>query len=546
MHVMPGMQQLTKPRRQRTIQKTETEDDRELSEKSEVESEKSDVVLSTQSIQRQEQQEISASSISQQNQAQKYQSQSQIQSSILRRKLRQEFRILIEELTNRRQELIQPQSDELDRALERGNNLFENVKFPREAALDSEFLSLISQLGVEQCHRLQTGFRTYTIDDYITKIKTFLQRDENVVSDTMSRAEERQHEQEQEDVRVADRRFNWPSLTNSVLKYFKITPSAHFLNGALSVQFEGRKERRQRRPRDALAEKVVPETVTDTDKDRESEATKRVKQIEQVLEECGKMNFWQFILDPESFSRSVENIFHFSFLIKDGRASLQTENDCPVTQTEDPPEESDYATGKAMKKQTILKFDMQLWETVKNVYRIDKAMIPPPPPNPYNRSYEEVFTQTSKGHLAKRISGDASAEDEDEASSRRHSPKIKSGQRTKSQKSKAITLQRSTVISTSSRTTRAREQTVSNKESEIRPSSPQNSTLQPQSSVLATKHSVQSSGNNQSAIKAQSDQQNGVGSNTSQKRKSHVTSDTEHGASDQEKTSRSLKRRRRS
>jgi hypothetical protein len=70
--------------------------------------------------------------------------------------------------------------------------------------------------------------------------------------------------------------------------------------------------------------------VTDTGKDRESEATRRVRQIESTLEEHGKMNFWQFILDPDSFSRSVENIFHFSFLIKDGRVSLQAENNSPV------------------------------------------------------------------------------------------------------------------------------------------------------------------------------------------------------------------------
>jgi hypothetical protein len=31
-------------------------------------------------------------------------------------------------------------------------------------------------------------------------------------------------------------------------------------------------------------------------------------------------------------------------------------------ETEDPPEETDYATGRAMKKQTVLTFDMELWE----------------------------------------------------------------------------------------------------------------------------------------------------------------------------------------
>lgn len=34
------------------------------------------------------------------------------------------------------------------------------------------------------------------------------------------------------------------------------------------------------------------------------------------------MHYFKFLVDPESFAHSVENMFHFSFLIKDGRAGV--------------------------------------------------------------------------------------------------------------------------------------------------------------------------------------------------------------------------------
>lgn len=39
------------------------------------------------------------------------------------------------------------------------------------------------------------------------------------------------------------------------------------------------------------------------------------------------VNFYKFLIDPDSFGHTVENVFHFAFLIKDGQASLQLAED---------------------------------------------------------------------------------------------------------------------------------------------------------------------------------------------------------------------------
>lgn len=50
------------------------------------------------------------------------------------------------------------------------------VKMPREAALDSEFMGLASKLGAEQVSKLQTGFRSYNIYDFVLKLRATLVR----------------------------------------------------------------------------------------------------------------------------------------------------------------------------------------------------------------------------------------------------------------------------------------------------------------------------------------------------------------------------------
>lgn len=39
------------------------------------------------------------------------------------------------------------------------------------------------------------------------------------------------------------------------------------------------------------------------------------------------INYFKFILDPESFGRSVENTFHVSFLVKEGHCAVKVDSE---------------------------------------------------------------------------------------------------------------------------------------------------------------------------------------------------------------------------
>ena len=52
--------------------------------------------------------------------------------------------------------------------------------------------------------------------------------------------------------------------------------------------------------------------------------------IHRILDANGEVNLFKFIINPNDFAQSVENLFYLSFLIRDGSCSLEVESGEPV------------------------------------------------------------------------------------------------------------------------------------------------------------------------------------------------------------------------
>lgn len=81
--------------------------------------------------------------------------------------------------------------------------------------------------------------------------------------------------------------------------------------------------------------------------------------------------YFDFVLDPNSFGKSVENMFHVSFLIKESRAAMVLgDNGLPLIQ---PLKEKKPA--QEVRYQAILSLTMEEWAEMIQIFQIKTAMI---------------------------------------------------------------------------------------------------------------------------------------------------------------------------
>eukprot|EP01090_Pellita_catalonica_P000989 TRINITY_DN10719_c0_g1_i1.p1 TRINITY_DN10719_c0_g1~~TRINITY_DN10719_c0_g1_i1.p1 ORF type:complete len:278 (+),score=60.69 TRINITY_DN10719_c0_g1_i1:182-1015(+) len=219
-----------------------------------------------------------------------------------------------------------------------------------------------AELGAEQTNKLHTRFRTYSLTEFVSRIRNLMQG--APIGSQMSMSQ--QYSDAEEEDNVGD--MNWAALGKRAFGYFKITPQMNSLYGSLDIQPRETRERK-RFAKEKLAKKIVPEEVKDTQSRAEMETSRRVEVMKARLNQSQKLPFFKFIIDPDSYSRTVENLFHLSFLVKDGQAAVAAEKQddsedtvMPVVAAEMPPDEGDYVSGKAVKSQCIIRLDHEWYQ----------------------------------------------------------------------------------------------------------------------------------------------------------------------------------------
>eukprot|EP01127_Copromyxa_protea_P024013 TRINITY_DN9273_c0_g1_i2.p1 TRINITY_DN9273_c0_g1~~TRINITY_DN9273_c0_g1_i2.p1 ORF type:complete len:364 (+),score=92.32 TRINITY_DN9273_c0_g1_i2:12-1103(+) len=322
-----------------------------------------------------------------------------------REEIRKQYRGLIDEAVNNRQDLVSGDAENLMRFIEKGDNLFSMVKQTREATLDSQLLELTSHIGAEKIQQLSTGMRQYNVQEYIVHLKKELLAGADSVDD------------------------GWETFhENFVDPYFSRVPRATFLYGSLDKEDVVRQVRKPKE-KDKVEQKVVPKELKlrkERTKNEESEITRRVTRVFETLNQVTESTdekpvFWEFLHDPDSFSRSVENLFHFAFLMKDGHAktTIDSETGLPVIEPSDPPDAKDWEDGSAKQWQTVVRLDWALWEKL-NENAVPRLIEPMEEREESEESSEEQASQRG----AKRGGGASQKrrrDDSDDESSQRQS-----------------------------------------------------------------------------------------------------------------------------
>lgn len=293
-----------------------------------------------------------------------------------RKEIRSNYRDLISCIQDNREDMMNPSNNKLTEVLEEANELFKDVRQPREAALDAQLLVVASDLGKEKATQLFSEGNAFDAFDFAEHLLSVM---------GLNRLEE--EEDEHQDGGGAQGYLPqdaWHRVARRAGGCFRRAPSLHFMMGSFYAEPPPPKQKteRQRRVPSKEAQRIMP---TQLKKMEESNQEATEKEVERILgylksyyqdDPTSPISYYEFVIDPNSFSRTVENIFHASFLIRDGLARVYLDDDkLPCIA---PTEEDEMETGDLRScKQCILSINRKTWRELIDAFDISNTMIHP-------------------------------------------------------------------------------------------------------------------------------------------------------------------------
>ncbi|XP_012260017.2 non-structural maintenance of chromosomes element 4 homolog A isoform X2 [Athalia rosae] len=235
----------------------------------------------------------------------------------------------------------------------------EKVNHTEEILLDSEVMSVSSDVLNRCSEALNKDMSPYDHTEFAEKILSHLE----LRSDTMM---DKPH---------------WPSLSDDLLLCLNLNPRYSFLLGALEPLEKKQVVRKKPGPREAQAATKRPEKVHAVDK-VEDDVEQTVQKIKALVSKYYRHNdvpldFFKLTLNPDDFGRTVENILHVAFLVRDGYFTLVKDNEGRLIIQSTPKD----ALAKIKKGnnetnvQNVMAISVQQWKILKGIYQIQKPMI---------------------------------------------------------------------------------------------------------------------------------------------------------------------------
>lgn len=292
------------------------------------------------------------------------------------RNIRKQYRQLIYSVQQNREDIVNTASDCLTEALEEANVLFDGVSRTREAALDAQFLVLASDLGKEKAKQLNSDmsfFNQVAFCDFLF-IFVGLNWMEDDGRDALSGCDD------------SIARSFWETVHEEATAWISRAETFHFIFGSF------RSESSAPRPRPGHHKKAhrveengdMPTKLRRLDLGSNQEGTeKEVERILGLLQTYFRkypdtpVSYFEFVIDPNSFSRTVENIFYVSFIIRDGFARIRLDQDRlpilePINMNQVGEENDPSFHGR---KQGVISLSLQDWKNIVATFEISEAMI---------------------------------------------------------------------------------------------------------------------------------------------------------------------------
>ena len=241
---------------------------------------------------------------------------------------------------------------------------------PQEATLDSRVLLSAAGLARHKARNIKKGKEIFSVDEFIGRLATYCGEDNVNIKQLGA---------------LCTRHSIRPPTTDHMLGPLQITPR----------EKNKRARETQRRSKAAM---VRPDNLTEKDTSgaaNSNTTTKTTVLIGKLLSQYSPIDLFSFIINPDSFSQSIENMFSLSFLVKEGRAGLyENEEGMQIVRhidQENPTssiplhlrtenslqdEQISGADGWEERQQGVMTLDMATWREAIEVLDLNKSIIP--------------------------------------------------------------------------------------------------------------------------------------------------------------------------
>ncbi|XP_004473569.1 non-structural maintenance of chromosomes element 4 homolog A [Dasypus novemcinctus] len=292
------------------------------------------------------------------------------------RQIRHQYRALINSVQQNREDILNA-SDKLTEVLEEANTLFNGVSRAREAVLDAQFLVLASDLGKEKAKQLRSDLNSFDMLRYVETLLTHM-------GVNPLEAEELIRDEDSSDFEfiVYD---SWKISGKTAENIFNKTHTFHFLLGSIQGEVPVPKPRVDRPKRVHMIEeqRAMPAQLKRMEESHQEATEKEVERILGLLQTYFRedpdtpMSFFDFVIDPHSFPRTVENIFHVSFIIRDGFARIRLDQDrLPIIEPVNINEETEgIDQNTQIRNQGIIALSYRDWEEIVKTFEISEPVI---------------------------------------------------------------------------------------------------------------------------------------------------------------------------
>ncbi|KAK6465842.1 Nse4 C-terminal-domain-containing protein [Scheffersomyces coipomensis] len=254
-----------------------------------------------------------------------------------------------------------------------------NLKFEEVgvSVAENEFSSLIRKFAAKKT----TGFKSEFSEEYVR-------------NDSESE-EEVEDEDDDYDMITGEEKFNSFNWLKLGALYYQISRRSiknDFLNGPLAT------ERRRAAPRtrnvddtksgiSTTAKTVLASDIANNEEKNTAYMIRTIYETIMSKDVDDGLNFFKLFINPHSFSQSVENLFFTSFLIKDARLKLYTdEHGIPMVKRVLPGEREYNAAGpkEQNSRHNIATLNYNTWQNLIERFNITEAFLG-------NRDEEEDF-----------------------------------------------------------------------------------------------------------------------------------------------------------